>query len=144
MKYASESGGMSTSVHDWKPCAADRFAKLMHEYTTKCSDEFGHEGLTMTAMKLDHISTATIYYMPKNGKAPDAIRSPVLMTVSMLDGKIVCFESLKYGVNVPEGGYRNERGNQLSPDGVEIIETGMRVTTKPAPFSGTLSAKNTK
>jgi hypothetical protein len=153
MKYASESGGMSTSVHDWKPCPPDRFAKLIHQYTTECGDEHGHGALTMTAMKLDRVSTATIFYMPKKGKRPDAVSSPVLMTVSMIDGKVITFESLKYGVNVPPEGLRDAEGRKRNADGVEIIDTGIKLYTKPATeamkvqsgdvtFTGTLAAGN--
>jgi hypothetical protein len=149
MKYASERGGMSTSVHDWKPCPPDRFAKLMHQYTTQYGDEHGHGALTMTAMKLDRISTSTIFYYPQNGKIGGNVRSPVLMTVSMIDGKIITFESLKYGFNVPNEGLRDETGQKVSADGVKIFETGINIqTTKivggSAQFSGKLTASNLK
>ena len=132
MKYAEERGGMATSVHDWKPCPPDRFAKLMHQYTTQYGDEWGHGALTMTAMKLDRISTCTIFYYPQNGVLERKTRSPVLMTVSMIDGKVITFESLKYGVNAPEDGFRDEHGNKVNADGVKIIETGINFKTSGA------------
>jgi hypothetical protein len=136
MKYAEERGGMATSVHDWKPCPPDRFAKLMHQYTTQYGDEWGHGALTMTAMKLDRISTCTIFYYPQNGILERKTRSPVLMTVSMIDGKVITFESLKYGVNAPEDGFRDEHGNKVNADGVKIIETGINFKTSgPKPTS---------
>jgi hypothetical protein len=150
MKYAEERGGMATSVHDWKPCPPDRFAKLMHQYTTQYGDEWGHGALTMTAMKLDRISTCTIFYYPQNGDIGKNVRSPVLMTVSMIDGKVITFESLKYGVNAPEDGFRDEDGNKVNADGVKIIETGLNIrsggstvlkmTGGDATFTGTVTA----
>lgn len=142
MKYASErGGGMATSVHDWKPCPADRFSKLLHQYTTSYGCEWGHGGLTMTAMKLDQTSTCTIFYYPKDGKPDTSVRSPVLMTVEMQDGKIVCFESLKYGfvkptIIVTQNGMKvyDDRGNNRASIGISG-NGDMRI-------DGTLSVNN--
>ena len=141
MKYASESGGMSTSVHDWKPTAPDNFTRLLHQYSTQCSDEHGHEGLTTTAMKLDQTSTATIFYMPKGGKAPDVVRSPVLMSVAMSDGKVICFESLKYG-NAADWG--RVSGNNVATINGELkgsISTQTTMVNNLAKIVNELSAK---
>jgi hypothetical protein len=94
MKYASECLGRSTSVHEWRPIPFERFAKAAHHLATICGSDDGEDGFHPFAMKLDRSSTATIYYMPKKGKAPDAISSPVLLTVQGADGKLICFESL--------------------------------------------------
>lgn len=102
MKYASELPGRSTCVADWKPVTPEQFADLTHLYCTVCAEDGtsrdGHDGLHPFAMKLDRMSTAVIYYMPSSGQAPDAISSPVLMTVLRSDGKTMCFKSLKYGL----------------------------------------------
>ncbi|MGE0751855.1 MAG: hypothetical protein AB7F39_06660 [Variibacter sp.] len=98
MKYASECLGRSTSVHEWKPIAFDRFSKAIHHLATTCSDDDGTDGVHPFAMKLDRASTATIWYMPKKGKAPDAISTPVLLTVQGADGRLICFESLSHAI----------------------------------------------
>ena len=97
MKNADQAG-MYGMVHEWKPVPPDAFVKLLHLYITSCCDQHGHDGLRPDAVKLDRETTATVYYMPKSRKAPDAVWSPVLMTIRMSDGKIICFESLKHGI----------------------------------------------
>lgn len=105
MKYASEMGGRSTSVHEWKPITPERFSRAIHALATECGADqnydFGNEGMGgfyPQAMKLDRETTATIYYMPKHGKAPDSVSSPVLLTILGPEGKCICFENLKYQV----------------------------------------------
>ena len=102
MKYASDKGGMLTSVHDWKPLPTDQFAPLLHLFCHACCDPHGHEGLHMTSVMLDREACATIYYAPKQGWAPDGVRSPVLMTVSMSNGKVICFEHMRHSAAIRE------------------------------------------
>ena len=131
MKYASERGGMATSVHDWKPCPPDQFAKLLHLYTITCGCQHGHEGLFPTAMKLDRVTTATIWYMPKSGQKETShgVSSPVLMTVQMSDGKVICFESLKYGLETY--GLGATPTVKVPDDGIERINAGLSFRTSP-------------
>jgi len=105
MKYASEMPGRSTSVHEWKPITPERFARAIHHLAITCgadrSGDWGNEGMGgfyPQAMKLDRTATATIYYAPKKGKAPDAVSTPVLLTVQGADGKLICFESLTHEI----------------------------------------------
>lgn len=96
MRYASEAH-LNTSVADWKPAPPERFVRLLHTYEVECCDEHGHEALTQTAFKHDHETTGVIYYMPKSGKRPDIVSSPVLLTIRFASGKVMCFESTNFG-----------------------------------------------
>jgi hypothetical protein len=89
--------GHGTSVHSWKPCPPDAFAKLVHRYATECASEHGNFGLSTKSMRLDRHATASIYYRPKSGRADahrGGVSTPVLMTVQMDDGRVVCFERI--------------------------------------------------
>lgn len=96
--------GMIASIHEWKPIQHDNFVKALHAYNVLCCDEHGHEALSTTCVRLDRETTATFYYMPKSGKRPDAVSSPVLLTMHTSNGgveRFLCFESLKYGLSAP-------------------------------------------
>ncbi len=94
MKYAEERPGFDTSVHNWKPCTAERFARLVHAYSTTCCEKFGHAGLSMTACKLDRRAVATIYYRPKTYPDHGGVSTPCLMTVDSGDGRVISFERI--------------------------------------------------
>lgn len=132
MKYASEAM-LNTSVADWKPATPERFIKLLHTYEVECCDEHGHEALTQTAFKQDHETTGVIFYMPKRGKRPDAVSSPVLLTIRFSNGKVMCFESTKYGAGklqeVAEVGDPGAHHYIPDPDGDGPAEMG--VTRRP-------------
>jgi hypothetical protein len=91
MKYASEHAGVLTSVHQWKPVPADRFAQLLHHYSTFVADLNGKDALSITAIALDRDATATIYYRRKERGSP--VYCPVLMTMEGAGGKTLCFET---------------------------------------------------
>jgi len=93
MKWQEEKPGFDTSVHSWKPCTPERFAKLMHGYTAYCADDFGHAGMSMTACKLDHDTVATIFYRPKTFPAHTGVSTPALMTVAT-EGRVITFERI--------------------------------------------------
>lgn len=106
MKYLSEVPGVSTSVHDWKPVTPKDFLDALHRYATVCSADHsgdhgneGMAGLSPWAFKLDRKTTATVWYMPKRGKAPDVVSSPCLLTIAREDGSVICFESLNHGLD---------------------------------------------
>jgi len=94
MKWAEQRPGFDTSVHSWKPCTPERFARLVHAYTTHCCEEHGHAGLSMTACKLDHETNATIYYRPKQFPQHQGVSTPCLMTVRASDGRVITFERI--------------------------------------------------
>lgn len=94
MKYAEERPGFDTSVHSWKPCTPERFARLVHAYTVTCCTEFGHAGLSMTSCKLDRRAVATIFYRPKHYPEHVGISTPCLMTVDSGDGRVITFERI--------------------------------------------------
>lgn len=116
MKYASERG-MDTSVHSWKPCPTDRFTRLVHGYATTCCSDHGHAGLSMTACKLDHDTTATVYYRPKQFPEHCGISTPVLMTIETADGRVISFE------RIPSIDYPGlpEVTGQPAPDRNEVL-----------------------
>ena len=122
MKYLSEgSNAALTSVADWKPINHERFVELLSLYATVCSaDEPGSHGnegmggIWPSAYRHAKDTTATIWYMPKSGKAGTTnVSSPVLLTLAG-PSKTICFEHLAYGLERID---RDERINY--PAGTE-------------------------
>lgn len=93
MKWLEEIG-MSTSVHSWKPCTPERFARLFHAYTTTCCDDYGNAGMSVKSAKLDHESTVTVYHRPKHYPLHSGTSTPALMTVRGADGRVITFERI--------------------------------------------------
>lgn len=91
MENARGATAPSTSVHDWKPVTFDRFATLIHHYSTAVADRYGHDALSTTAMILSPDATATIWYRKQDRDSP--VSSPALMTMIGPAGKTLCFES---------------------------------------------------
>lgn len=87
-----------TSVHQWIPIPAEKFAELMHHYTTSdpAVDDFGNSQMHFKSMHLAQGVTATIHYLPKG--VGDPVSTPVLMSMSYASGKRVYFASLLSGV----------------------------------------------
>lgn len=106
MKYLSEgSNAALTSVADWRPISYELFVELLSRYATVCSaDEPGPHGsegmggVWPSSYRHAKNTTATIWYMPSNGKAgTTGVSSPVLLTLVGPD-KTICFEHLTYGL----------------------------------------------
>lgn len=115
MKYASEHVGVLTSVHQWKPIPPDRFANLLHFYSTNYADLYGHEALHTTALALDRDATATVFYRRK--ERGSSVSSPVLMTMEGVAGKTLCFETTNPEFAVePEGAATVIRGAMAARD----------------------------
>lgn len=106
MKYLSEGSNYAlTSVADWKPISHERFVELLSLYATVCSadgpGDHGNEGMggVYPASYLHaRDTTATIWYMPKNGKAGTTnVSSPVLLLLAG-PAKVICFEHMTNGL----------------------------------------------
>lgn len=87
-----------TSVHDWKPVSGDRFAALMHQYTTMDIniDDHGNGQMHAQSHHLGDAAIVTIHF----SRALDhrAVLQPVLMTMGYKGGKLVCFAHLRHGL----------------------------------------------
>lgn len=94
---------MYTSVHQWKPVQPERFAQLMHHYSTQDEnlDDFLNGLMSTKSFHLDATATATIWYTVKEEGSP--VSSPVLMTMSYSNGKVLCFASTTYGLEAFAG-----------------------------------------
>ena len=87
-----------TSVHQWIPITPDKFAELLHGYTTSdpAINDFGHGEMSFRSMHLGEGVLATIHSIPRS--VGDNVGSAVLMSLSYATGKRVFFASLRYGV----------------------------------------------
>lgn len=104
-----EETGVNTSVADWKPCTREEFDRLLHHYATTCGGEFGNDGITPKAYRIDRHAMVVIWSV---WRASRSIGSPVLMTMTHSDGAApLTFASLRYGINAPAGlAYRTPEG----------------------------------
>ena len=89
-----------TSVDQWKPIQPDRFVSLLHQYSTmdKNLDDYLNGLMSSKSFHLSPTTTATIWYMVKEEGSP--VSSPVLMTMSYTNGKVICFSSTTYGLDL--------------------------------------------
>lgn len=130
MKYASEKS-LNTSVHSWKPVVPEKFAERLHALSCSRSDEHGNEGMPLTtSVKLDRVSTATVYYTSKSGKGREGgIYMPALMTMQRSDGKVICFEWIDLDEEIAWADDKTKTG--VRPDGVTVVDSGLHFRTQP-------------
>lgn len=134
LAYASAKH-VNAAVHEWRPVTPEMFVKALHAYNIYCCDAHGHEALNTTAVRMDRDTTATFYFMPKRGQVDisHGISSPVLLTMHTVNGgteRLLCFESLKYGL-VPNKGdlSQGSRPHHLDyPDEQSMIKPGTKAT----------------
>lgn len=90
MKYVSEAGPI-TCLSKWKPCTLDMFVHALHNYHIMYCDEHGNEAYMTKSYKLESkAGFVTIFYARIKDRA---IGTPVLLLMTGVSGKTLCFET---------------------------------------------------